>query len=440
MVYLLLLVEKWLIPFSFVMVLFCCIYVTFFTRAIQLRSLFKIFSLFFQKKKKPVREDQITPRQALFTSMSTVVGLGNISGPVIAIQMGGAPALAGFLLTSLFGSAITFVEVSLALSFRKKGERGRNPVRGAMIYIERALSSRWAQFYAFCLMILLMFWSGSQANILAGILEGMAIPTWMTGLLLLFPTAFVLVGGAKRIARLSERIVPVMFLLYIGSMITILWLNQAQLPGALSLIFFPFRKGVFSKQMHLGALLSALHWGVARALQSNECGVGTASIIHSMVDSSTPPHRQGILAMLSVYVDVVICLLTGLVILVTGVQEHSLSGHPIAILFGLFQDYFPTLGPLTLSLSAFLFAFGTTLGNSYNSQVCFQYLFRPQRISIFYLLILLCIFAGSITHVSLIFKLIDVFILPIVTIHLFSIIYLIRANPQLVCKKSKEKV
>ncbi len=200
------------------------IFISFRTRFVQLRfipSLFKMLGRSIFQRNNQQCQHTIAPHKALFTAMSTTVGISTIVAPVIAISLGGPGALLGFLLTAFFGSAATYTEVNLCIQYRKKFEDGAI-MGGPMQYLKHLLSPSVANWYAIGCFILMAAWSSAQANQLAAILnspllESYRIPTAISGVSIAALVIFALLGGIKRISSLSSKLIPTMFVLYVGS-------------------------------------------------------------------------------------------------------------------------------------------------------------------------------------------------------------------------------
>ena len=375
--------EK-LLYLPFLALLFGGVILSFKTRFVQLRMLPLMLQLLFGnilKRKKTSKKFQTIPsNKALFTAMSTTIGIGNIVAPIIAIGLGGPGALVGFLLATIFGGASTFTEVVYALKFRKKKSDG-SIVGGPMQYL-KTVKPFLAQLYAVAGFMLLIVWTTNQSNTLAVLLEPYHIPSYASGLAVAGLVFFALIGGIKRVGNVSEKIVPVMFLLYTFAMLWIIGSNIQNLVPVIGLIF----KSAFTPRALGGAAVGAgihkaLHWGLSKSFFSNEAGIGVAAIPHSMADTDNSFH-QGVLSIISVYSSGVLCLLSGLAILVTGLWQVPGLRFDINMLNKALALYFPGIGPIVLVVSSLLFAFTTILGNSYNGSQCFLYvtnLYKRER-------------------------------------------------------------
>ncbi len=224
------------------LILFSCVLLTIKTGFIQFKIIPHLWGLFKGKSQGPVEgEFKVSPVKALFTAMSTTLGIGTIVAPIIAIRWGGPGALIGFLLTSFLGSAATYLEVNLCISYRKQHKNGEIS-GGPMPYLKEIFSSKVAIWYAFFGSLLMASWSAAQANQLAAILDSpllgpYRIPPYISGIFLSLTVFCILIGGIKRISSFSSKLVPLMFTLYLGSITWILFSNLHEIPSLLNLIF-----------------------------------------------------------------------------------------------------------------------------------------------------------------------------------------------------------
>jgi alanine or glycine:cation symporter, AGCS family len=401
---------------------------TFKTRFIQFRTIPTMLKLLFgnifkKKKTHGNNEETIAAHKALFTAMSTSIGIGNIVAPIIAIKLGGPGALLGFILVTLFGSAAMFTEVTFALKYRKKNSDGTIS-GGPMQYLKKVLSPVWALIYAHAGLILLAIWSSNQANQLAELLQPRGVPTYLTGILLAITIMYILLGGIKRIGDLSAKLVPIMFTLYCGATLWIILNNISKLPAVLNLIF----RSAFTPQSIIGAgagygIQMALRWGLAKGFFAMEAGLGVATIPHSMANTKSPLN-QGILSMVSIYSNGILCLLSGLTILLTDTWLDPSLGISINILTKTFSIYFSSIGIVILMFSAFLFAFGTIVGNSYIGGQCFLYASKNRWLITYYAIVAVFVFVGAIIDVKLLATITDFFLIPIAIPNIIGIVIL----------------
>jgi AGCS family alanine or glycine:cation symporter len=411
----------------FILILVGSIILTFKSRFIQIRTLASMVKMLFysalNRSQTATTHDTIPPHKALFTAMSTTIGIGNIVGPIIAMGLGGPGALAGFILATIFGAAATFTEVALAVTYRKKLPDGR-VLGGPMQYLSVGLHPFLGKIYAYTGFILLVAWSSNQSNTISMVLEPYGISRYATGAFLALTVIFILIGGIKRIGSINEMLVPIMFCIYGAATSWIICCHADQIIPSFKLMWL----SLWAPEAVLGAgtaigLTQALRYGLARAFQSNEAGVGTSTFAHSMAETSNPTH-QGILAMISVYSNGVLCLLSGLTVLVTGAWKLPGAKFDITMLTGIIDSHFPTIGPIILILSAFLFAYGTILGNGYNGSQCFLYVTNNRWVKFYYVLSAIVIFLGCISDVKFVWTVVDFLILPVAIPNTIGIILL----------------
>lgn len=432
--------SETLLFIPFIMFLFGSIFLSIKTRFVQIRTIPKMLSQFFSKNKKKETKrnkiliskresiDQSIPsKKALFTAMATTLGVGAMISPIIAIGFGGPGALLGFALATIFGGASTFTEVTLAVKYREKLPNGKI-FGGPMQYIKKKIDPTIAKFYALMAFLLLASWQSNQSNTLASLLKPYNIPTYATGIITAILILFFLLGGIKKVGNISQKLVPFMFILYSTAGLWIIFCNISKLPGVLKMIF----SSAFSPKALSGAAIGtgvfrALRWGLAKGFYSNESGVGTAAIPHSMT-KTVDPVNQGIISIIAVYSNGFLCLLTGLVVLVTGVWNEPGVTYNINLLVNALSKYFPTIGPVILVSCATMFSFTTILGNGYNGSQCFLYATKNKYLSIYYIFITLVIFFGAIAHIRLVWAITDFFIVPVAFINILSLIMIVRRN------------
>lgn len=402
------------------------------TRFIQIRTFPKLVRLFMRalRKRDVATKDAqaIQSYKALFTAMSTTIGIASMVSPVIAIKMGGPGALMGFLITTMFGSATTFAEVTFGLHYRKKLSSGII-MGGPMQYLKDAFSPFLATWYAFFGCLLLIAWSANQSNTIADVMRPYGIPEWITGLGITITIVIALFGGIKRVSNLASSIVPTMFIAYVGASCWIVLSNIHKIPATLELIFSSILSPTaLGTGIVFGGLLQSLRWGLLKGIHSTEVGNGTAAIPHSMAEVSRPTD-QGILAMASVWSVGFISLLTGFVVLLTDVWLNPAYGWGINIIIAAFNIYFPTVGPIILVASAFLFAFGTILGNSYNGSQCFLYLTNNRYEGFYHFLVGIVIYIGTILDIALVWSLVDIIMVCVAVPHIVAIVVLSFKKP-----------
>ncbi len=417
--------------FTTLIVLGASLFLTFKTRFIQFRKIPYMIKMFFALILKRHAEDEgpttVRAHKALFTAMSTTIGISTIVSPFIAMRLGGPGAVLGFLLATFLGAAVNFTEVTFALSYRKT-HPGKGVAGGPMQYLHDEIFPFLAKWYAFFAFILLLGWSAAQANQLGSILSspqlGSPIPTWVTGIVLAIGIIAILFGGIKLIANISAKLVPLMFFFYVGGSLWIIFANLGKLPGIAQMVFqSAFSPQAFGSGVVVGGIVSALRWGVFKGLHSNEAGVGTQTIPHSMAETEGAV-EQGILSMIATYSAGFICILSSLVALVTESWLSNDLALGIDMVAYSFKTYFSTIGLLIVAISAFLFAFGTILGNSFNGSQCFIYLTKNRFLKLYYLATGVLVFVGCIVDVQAIWSLVDFMLVPVLVPHILSIVYL----------------
>jgi len=346
----------------------------------------------------------ITPFNALMTSLSATVGTGNIAGVGTAIAIGGPGALFWMWCTALVGMATKYAEGVLAVKYREVDARGHH-VGGPMYYIKNGLGRRWiwlgTLFALFGAMAGFGIGNMVQANSVADVLLAQfAVPKEWSGAAMALLVGLVLIGGIRWIGEVAGRLVPFMAFAYIGGGLVVLAFNADQLPQAVAQIV----QHAFAPSAALGgfagaSLMLAIQMGVARGIFSNEAGLGSAPIAHAAAKSDNAV-EQGAVAMLGTFIDtIVICTITGLVIMVTGSWSSGETGASLSNLA--FNTGLPGLGGLVVGLGMVLFAFTTILGWSVYGERCVSYLLGVKAILPFRLLWVAAIPVGALVQLDL---------------------------------------
>ncbi|MDB2554056.1 sodium:alanine symporter family protein [Porticoccaceae bacterium] len=354
-------------------------------------------------------EGEITPFNALMTSLSSTIGMGNIAGVATAIGLGGPGALFWMWCAAFVGMATKYAEAVLAVNYRETDELGRK-VGGPMYYIKNGLGGNWKWLgMAFALFGSLAGFGLAntvQSNAVSQVLEtNFAVPTVVSGLVMAVLVGTVLLGGIKRIAVVAGKLVPFMALLYVSATLLILITHATDIPAAVVLVVDSAFNGAAATGGFAGAtLMLALRMGIARGIFSNEAGLGSAPIAHAAAETNSPV-RQGTIAMLGTFIDtLVICTMTGLVLIVTGVWSGEPQGA--AMTLAAFTSALP-FGDLLLSICVALFAFTTMLGWSYYGERCAEFLLGPRVITPFRVLWVIGIFVGTQMSLELVWKMTD---------------------------------
>jgi AGCS family alanine or glycine:cation symporter len=361
------------------------------------------------KGRKVSGEGEISPFNALMTALSSTVGTGNIAGVATAIGIGGPGALFWMWCTALVGMATKYAEAVLAVNYRETDAAGKK-VGGPMYYIKNGLGKRWKPLaFLFALFGALAGFGLAntvQSNTVSQVLlNNFQIPTVVSGLVMALLVALVLLGGIQRIAQVAGKLVPLMTVIYLVSTLLILLMNVTEIPAALVFIVDSAFNGTAATGGFAGAtVMLALRMGVSRGIFSNESGLGSAPIAHAAAATNSPV-RQGTIAMLGTFIDtLIICTMTGLVLIVTDVWNSDLQGA--AMTLQVFDSSLPFGGDI-LSLCIALFAFTTMLGWSYYGERCAQFLLGPKVVLPFRVLWVVGIFLGTQMSLGLVWKMSD---------------------------------
>ncbi len=363
------------------------------------------------RKAAPGSVGEITPYAALMTALAATVGVGNIAGVATAIAVGGPGALFWMWMTALVGMATKYAEVLLAVHYRETDDHGEQ-VGGPMYAIKNGLGRHWRWLGgAFALFGgLAGFGIGNmvQANSIAGALQAsFGIDPWLSGVVMAVITGFVLLGGVKRIGAVAEKLVPFMCVGYIVASLTVLGIYVDQIPAAFSLIFTSAFSPVAATGGFAGAaVMMAVRYGVARGIFSNEAGLGTAGIAQAAGQTSNAV-ESGLVGMMGTFIDtILVCTMTGLVLIVTGVWSSGLKGAALSAAG--FSAAFPGFGGEFLAIALVVFAFTTILGWAYYGEKCWEYLVgsavmeKPYR-----LLWTLFVLVGAVTQLEFVWLVSD---------------------------------
>ncbi len=355
------------------------------------------------------RKGDISPFQALTTSLAAVIGNGNIAGVCTAIAMGGPGSVFWMWMGAAVGMATKLVETVLGQKFKRIMPDGL-VAGGPMYYIRDGLRLPWlAGIFAFFMGCKPLFSTTSiQSNSVALVLETeFGIAPWISGLGLALLTWMVIIGGIKSIARVTEILSPLMVILYVlGAMVTII-IFASRVPHAFSLIFIgAFKPSALTGGVAGMTIARALRYGLARGAYSNEAGTGTAAVFHASAKTSEPV-RQGLLASLDVFIDtIIICSLTALAVLSTGVWIQGTSTEMTAAAF---NTALPGIGGIIVAASSLLFGYSTFIAVPYYGEISFTYLLGMWVKKPFRWIFCGIIFIGAIMEVEEAWSIGDVF-------------------------------
>ena len=351
----------------------------------------------------------ITPFSALMTSLSATIGTGNIAGVATALALGGPGALFWMWITALVGMATKYAEAVCAVRFRVKDSEG-NFSGGPMYYIRNGLHKRWHWLgYAFAIFGSLAGFGIAntvQSNSVSQVMQdSFSIPPLATGLVLMVLVGAVVLGGIRRIASVASYLVPMMALAYILMSLVVIIVHASELPGAVATIVEAAFSGSAAAGGFAGATVwAALRFGVARGIFSNEAGLGSAPIAHAAAKTNEPV-EQGMIAMLGTFIDtLVVCTMTGLVIVIMDVLPTGISGASLTS--KAFAGAFPG-GEYIVTIGLCLFAFTTMIGWSFYGERCVVFLMGTGGILPFRLLWVVAIPVGTVVELDMVWLIAD---------------------------------
>lgn len=326
----------------------------------------------------------VSPFQAVATAMAGTIGTGSIAGLATAIVSGGPGAIFWMWVSALLGMVTKYSEIVLSLKFREKNEKGEW-VGGPMYYIKNGLGIRWlaAVFAVFAMIACLGTGNATQSNSIAVALNStLGITPWITGVVLTVIAAAVILGGMRRIASVNEKLVPFMAVFFVLCAVVALVINVRAIPAAFALIFkeaFNFKAAFGGAAGH--GITVAMQFGFSRGVFSNEAGLGSAPMAHA-ASSTKDPVKQGLWGMFEVFfTTIIICTLSGLVILTTGLWSGAgLDGAALSI--ASFDKILPGVGKYGITLATVLFALSTLLGWAYYGEVSIGYLTNKSKTAI----------------------------------------------------------
>lgn len=387
------------------------IFLTYRLKGLQIRGLFYSLYLAFIKRKEDDQEKgDISHFQALMTALAATVGTGNIVGVAIAISTGGPGALFWMWITGIFGMATKYSEAVLAIKFREKDEFGTMS-GGPMYYISKGLGWKWlgVMFAVFASIAAFGIGNMVQSNSIAEAANGwIGIPNWVTGVILATFTAMVVLGGIKSIARVTQIIVPLMIIVYITGASIILIMNITAIPKIFVLIF----ESAFTPTAAFGGFLGAtvmhtIRMGVSKGVFSNESGLGSAPI--AAAAAKTPnPVKQALVSMTQTFIDtLVVCTMTGLVILSSGLWT---SGHTGATLTSIsFASFLPGgFGEFIVTISLIFFAYSTILGWCYYGEKSIEYLFSEKAVKAYRIIFVIFVAVGTMLKLETVWRVSDI--------------------------------
>ena len=375
-------------------------------------------------RKRDASDGAMTPFQAVCTALAGTVGTGNIAGVAGAIAIGGPGAVFWMWCSALLGMCTKFAEVTLAVHFRERSDTGEW-VGGPMYYIKNGLGRRW-QFLAvlYALFgVLTVFGTGNatQVNTIVaavdtalleyGLVGGSFLPTLnlIVGILVAVLVALVLLGGIKRIGRVTEKLVPFMALLYVMLALGVVALNLGRVPAVLGAIVTGAFQPMAVTGGVVGSFFTSMQKGVARGIFSNEAGLGTGSIAHACADTKEPV-RQGLFGIFEVFADtIVICTLTALVILLSGVPVSYGQAAGAELTISGFVATYGNWVTIFTAVAMCCFAFSTIIGWGLYGARCVEFLFSSRAIAPFMVVYSLVAILGATADLGLLWSIAETF-------------------------------
>ena len=375
-------------------------------------------------KKKDAADGAMTPFQAVCTALAATVGTGNIAGVAGAIAIGGPGAVFWMWISALLGMGTKFAEVTLAVHFRERNVKG-DYVGGPMYYIKNGLGSKWmwlAYIYAF-FGICAVFGTGNatQVNTITAAINtalinynvlsagGTGTSNLIIGITIAVIVGLILLGGIKRIGKVSEKLVPMMALIYILLGIGLICLNIGKVPAVFAAIF----SGAFNPSAVTGGIVgsffTSMQKGVSRGIFSNEAGLGTGSIAHACADTRKPV-KQGMFGIFEVFMDtIVICTMTALVILLSGVSIPYGQDAGAELTISGFTTVYGNWVSIFTAVAMCCFAFSTIIGWGLYGARCAEFLFGSKVLKPFYVAYSLVAIVGATVDLGLIWSISDTF-------------------------------
>ncbi|WP_411293575.1 alanine/glycine:cation symporter family protein [Thiohalophilus sp.] len=417
----------WGIP-SIVLLVGTGLYLTIRLRFIQIRGFKHSWQVIRGKYDKPVDPGEVTHFQALSTALSATVGTGNIAGVATAIAFGGPGAVFWMWITALVGMATKFASCSLALKFRRFHPDG-SVSGGPMYTLLYGLNFKTLAvlFAAFTLIASFGIGNMVQANSvvdgLAYVFPGIIDYRLGIGVIIAILVGLVIIGGIKRIARVTSRIVPFMAVFYCGAALLVLFLNLDKIPGAFATIFNlalnPWAAGG-------GAIGAAIQYGVARGVFSNEAGLGSAPMAHAAARTSEPA-REGLVAMMGPFIDtIVICTMTALVIVIMGAwgdaRPDGLEGAALSAYA--FEQGLGTIGSWVVGIGLVFFAYSTMIAWSYYGDRSAEFLFGERAVMPYRIVFTVLVVVGAYVPLQLVWNFADIANILMAAPNLISLILL----------------
>lgn len=412
----------WLIATSLIII--SGVYFTVKLKFIQFRFIKMFKSLFIKTKEK----DIIKPFESLMMVLAGRIGVGSIAGIAISIYYGGVGSIFWMWISSILATSLTFVETILGMLYQKKDTKSISK-GGPSYYIKYGLNNKiLGNIYAIIIILTDIFgFISIQTNTIThSIQEIINIDSKVIGIILSILVIIIIMGGVKRIAKFSSKMVPIMTLLYLFTCLIIIIINIDKIPS----IFLTIFKSAFEFKSISGGILGSMIIGIQRGIFSNEAGIGTGAIASAATKTDTTKEKlaQGYTQMLGVYITTfLICTATALILLTTNTSNANISNlNGIELVQIAFTNQIGAIGNYFVFIIIFLFAFTTILSSYYNGESSLKYFIeKPKKIiNILKLLTLFSIIIGSISKSNIIWNFIDIFVGILAIINIYSLIKL----------------
>lgn len=407
-------------PYMLIVLIGTGVFIAFRLSWIQLRQVKHAIDITRGKYDDPKHAGDISHFQALSTALSATIGIGNIAGVATAIHYGGPGALFWMWLTGILGTSLKYAECTLSMKYRKINPDG-SASGGPMYYIEKALGWKWLAvvFAGAASICALATGNAVQANTVADQLNSdFNINVYITGTVIAILVGLVILGGIKRIGRVTSILAPVMTVIYIAGALLIILTNYDKIPGAItSIVNSAFSPPGMTAGFAGAGFMHCLIWGIKRGLFSNEAGQGSAPIAHAAAKTDEPV-REGTVAMMGPYIDTItICTLTGMVIVMTGAWNAVdaagnglfLNGSPLTTYaFSQGLSFLGGYGGYIVTAAVLLFATSTMISWSYYGDRSIQYLFGDKVIIPYRIIFCLMVFWGAVNPLELVWTFGDI--------------------------------
>jgi len=394
------------------------------THFIQIRKFGYAMKVTFGRmfRKRDAQDGALTPFQAVCTALAATIGTGNIAGVAGAIAIGGPGAVFWMWISAVLGMCTKFSEVTLAVRFREKNKKGEL-VGGPMYYIKNGLGKRWIWlayiFAAFGVLTVFGTGNATQVNTITTAINSAlsnydmgghtSLVNLIVGLIVTALVAGILLGGIKRVGKVTERLVPFMALFYVVLSLGVVFMNIGRVPAVFASIF----EGAFHPSAVTGGVVGSIFLtmkkGVSRGIFSNEAGLGTGSMAHASADTRKPV-KQGFFGIFEVFADtIVICTLTALVILCSGIPIHYGQDAGAALTIQGFTSTYGGWISIFTAVALVCFAFSTIIGWGVYGSRCVEFLFNEKAVKPFLLLYSLVAMLGATMDLGLVWSIADTF-------------------------------